>query len=360
VDARTGRTACHAERTPKSENRPTRAPRGPASIADGAVAEKQRDEEGASVRRRPGVGPILAALAVTATIVSPSARSAGTAFPGGVGRIAMTVVVPGHSAEIWTVSSAGAGLRRIIHTRTDAVAPSWSSDGRRLTLVIGGAVWRVNGDGQRLVRVTGRSIVDPESPSWSPGGKRIVFAARTSGANFDIYVCRTDGSGLRRLTRSRLPDEHPSWSPDGKRIVFSRATSTLRSELWLMNANGSAQRRIGLGGSPDWSPDGKRIAFSLGAAIAVMRLDGTGLTRLVDGPGAAGDPAWSPDGRSIVFWSDRASGEATKGDLYVVSGDGGAARRVTQQPALWHFDPSWQPLAPFRIAPQTPKEDQLP
>jgi Tol biopolymer transport system component len=311
------------------------------------------------VHRRPGVGWTLAALVLAATIASPGPQAADAAYPGAVGRIAMAMLVPGHSAEIWTISPTGTKLRRILHVRTDAVAPSWSPDGRRLALVIGGAVWRVNGDGQRLARVTGRSVVDPESPAWAPDGTRIAFAARTSGSNFDIYVCRTDGSGLHRLTRSRLADEHPSWSPDGKRIVFSRAASALRSELWLMNANGTAQHRIGLGGSPDWSPDGKRIAFGLGTAIAIMRLDGTGPTRLVGGPGAAGDPAWSPDGRSIVFWSDRASGEATKGDLYVVGSDGTGTHRLTQQPELWHFDPSWQPLAPFRTAPQTPKEDQV-
>lgn len=309
------------------------------------------------MQRRPGVGSTLAVLAVAATIASPTPPAADAAYPGAIGRIAMTVATPGHSAEIWTISSTGTQPRRILHLRTDVVAPSWSFDGRRLTLVIAGAVWRMNGDGNRLARVTGRSVVDAETPAWSPGGQRVVFAARTRGANFDIYVCRTDGTGLHRLTRSSFPDEHPSWSPDGSRIVFSRATSTQRSELWLMSADGTGQRRLGLGGSPDWSPDGKRIAFSLGTAIAVMRVDGTGVTRLVDGPGAAGDPAWSPEGRRIVFWSDRASGEATKGDLYVVSVDGAATQRLTQQPELWHFDPSWQPLAPHRSAPQKPKED---
>jgi TolB protein len=300
------------------------------------------------VRRSPGISSTLAALALAAAVASPAPQPADAAYPGGAGRIAMAILTPGHTVEIWSVSSTGTRPRRILHLRTDAVGPSWSADGRRLTLVIGGAVWRVNGDGQRLARVTGRSVVDAESPAWSPRGTRIVLAARTSGPNFDIYTCRTDGSGLRRLTRSPLPDEHPSWSPDGKRIVFTRATSTLRSELRLMNADGTAQRRLGLGGSPDWSPDGKRIAFTLGNAIAVMRVDGSGLERLVDGPGAAGDPAWSPDGRRIAFWSDRASGEATKGDLYVVGADGSSVQRLTEQPDLWHFDPSWQPLGPSR------------
>jgi Tol biopolymer transport system component len=48
--------------------------------------------------------------------------------------------------------------------------------------------------------------------------------------------------------------------------------------------------------------------------------------------------------RWIVFWSDRASDEATKGDLYLVTTEGEYVTRVTYQPELWHFGPSWQPL----------------
>jgi Tol biopolymer transport system component len=296
------------------------------------------------VRRLLGAGLALAGAATLATTVSPAPPPAEAAFPGAVGRIAMTLASSGSSAQVWTISATGTNPRLVVRTKTDVVAPSWSADGRRLVLVIGGAVWRVNGDGQRLARVTGRSVVDPESPAWSPDGKEIAFAARTRGSNFDIYVCRSDGGKLRRLTRSPLADEHPSWSRDGRRIVFARAISALRSEVWLMSATGSSQRRVGYGGAPDWSPDGRWIAVTLGRGIAVMRPDGTALTRLVDGPGMAGDPAWSPDGRWIVFWSDRASEEATKGDLYLVTTDGEDVTRVTSQPELWHFDPSWQPL----------------
>jgi TolB protein len=295
------------------------------------------------MKRTTVVMSVAAAVAV-ATTVLPTSPVADAAFPGTAGRIAMSVLEPGSSARIWTISPVGTGPRLVLRGRTDVVAPSWSADGRRLAVVIGGAVWRVNGDGQRPARVTPRGVVDAESPSWSPDGKRIAFAARTRGSNFDVYVCRVDGGGLKRLTRSPLADEHPTWSPDGRRIAFARARSSVRSEIWVLNADGSSPRRVGDGGAPDWSPDGKRIALTLGGAIALVRADGTGLRRLVDGPGMAGDPAWSPDGRWIVFWSDRASGEATKGDLYLVRSTGGEVERLTDEPDLWHFDPSWQPL----------------
>ena len=111
-----------------------------------------------------------------------------------------------------------------------------------------------------------------------------------------------------------------------------------------MRADGTGQRRLAAGRDPDWSPDGRFVAFSRGLDLWVMRSDGTGAVQVTRGPGMSAEPEWSPDGRWIVFWNDRASGEATKGDLYIVRPDGTELRRVTAAPSLWHFNPSWQPL----------------
>jgi Tol biopolymer transport system component len=39
------------------------------------------------------------------------------------------------------------------------------------------------------------------APAWSPGGKRIAFAARAAAGSADIYLVNPDGSHLTRLTR---------------------------------------------------------------------------------------------------------------------------------------------------------------
>jgi Tol biopolymer transport system component len=285
--------------------------------------------------------PLLAA----ATVASDVGRAAPAAFPGGVGRIAYNVAASGKGAWISTISPNGTRIRTIVSGREDAFSPSWSPNGRRIVFVRAGEIWYVNGDGQRPLRVTSRSkVVDPESPAWSPDGKRIVFAARTSPRNYDIFVCNVNGRGLRRLTANAGLDEHPRWSRFAPQIVFTRARSPLGApELWVMTAEGRTQHRIALGSSPDWSPNGRNVVFVRGQEIWVANRDGRHARRVVAGPGAAGDPAWSPDGRWIVFWSDRASGEATKGDLYVASSDGELVSRLTSEPELWHFAPSWQP-----------------
>ncbi len=52
-----------------------------------------------------------------------------------------------------------------------------------------------------------------------------------------------DGSGQRRLTRTRHGESDPRWSPDGRKIVFMRDRDGDHG-VYLMNADGTGQRRL--------------------------------------------------------------------------------------------------------------------
>jgi len=78
---------------------------------------------------------------------------------------------------------------------------------------------------------------DAFSPAWSPDGRLIAFSSSVwTPENPEIYVVRPDGTGRRRLTKTKgsvdvLGDDGwPSWAPGGKRIAFSAtAPVTARS-----------------------------------------------------------------------------------------------------------------------------------
>ena len=104
---------------------------------------------------------------------------------------------------------------------------------------------------------------DVFNANWSPDGTRIVFEL-VSGGQSDIAVMNPDGTGVRRLTRTRALETNPVWSPDGRRIAFTSDRHVRRGkrerwgpdfELYVMRANGSRIRRLTRNAVPDLVPD---------------------------------------------------------------------------------------------------------
>lgn len=93
----------------------------------------------------------------------------------------------------------------------------------------------------------------------------------TSGSVSDSGVTELfliENGRARRLTYSRGDDVGPSWSPDGKRIVFatSRWSKLGRTNLAVIDLSSDSVTRLtdienGWDVSPAWSPDGTRIGF---------------------------------------------------------------------------------------------------
>jgi TolB protein len=100
-------------------------------------------------------------------------------------------------------------------------------------------------------------------PSWSPDGKKIVFAARTgpfvppNSPPYDIFVMDADGSNSENLTNYPGEDRHPCWSPDGRHIIFHRKEMGKPLQLWVMKADGSDPVQITedfMNNFPTWGP----------------------------------------------------------------------------------------------------------
>jgi Tol biopolymer transport system component len=208
-----------------------------------------------------------------------------------------------------------------------------------------------------LLAGCGDGASEPRSASANdvPAG-RILFS-QLNGEHQDIYAVRPDGSGLRRLTKSRGEAVWPDPSPDGRKIVYEDDEST-RAVIAVIDADGTHRRVLtpsGFQGQPAWSPDGRWIVFERDAGpgdngVWVMRPDGGGLRRLTRNPyagaecGCDTDPAFSPDGRRISFVRVRAESRGL-GALFVMDRNGSQLRRLTP----WSLDPgikhAWKPDA---------------
>lgn len=128
--------------------------------------------------------------------------------------------------DIYVMNADGTGVRRITHTPEVDTYPSWSPDGTRL------AVRRVMADGNWEVVVldadgTNPLVVAPHPaadgwPVWSPDGRSLAYSSERAGTA-DLWLVELETGHLQRLTWDDLADERqPSFSPDGRRVVYAR------------------------------------------------------------------------------------------------------------------------------------------
>jgi Tol biopolymer transport system component len=64
-----------------------------------------------------------------------------------------------------------------------------------------------------------KTVDDPESPDFSPDGKKIVFAGLV-GAVGDLFILDLDTKQITNITKDKFADSGPTWAPDGKYIVY--------------------------------------------------------------------------------------------------------------------------------------------
>src|SRR5581483_6371472 len=80
------------------------------------------------------------------------------------------------------------------------------------------------------------------SPAVSPDGSKVAMILSKDGWT-DLYVCNSDRSDLRRLTKSRQDESSPCWSPDGQWICYASKDNERRS-LSKISVSGGAAHRI--------------------------------------------------------------------------------------------------------------------
>src|SRR5262245_21840298 len=222
-------------------------------------------------------------------------------------------------------------------------------------------------------------------PQLSPDGKLVAFVRTTTDVatgkrNADIWVVPADGSGpARQLIGGEKSENTPRWAPDGRHIAFI-STRSSDGDLFMADADGRNVRQVtklssGVQPPMVFSPDGTKIAFvsdvKQGASapanvhlenrllyrhwdewrdnarhhvFVVAAFGGGDPTDVTSGdfdspPTQAEDAAitFTPDSKEVVFVSNREGNDreafTTNNDVWSVPVNGGAARRLTQNPA---------------------------
>ena len=141
----------------------------------------------------------------------------------------------------------------------------------------------------------------------------IVFSARSDQGDYDLFVCRPDGSAIRNLTRT--PDFNeawPQWSRDGRHLLYRRLPrgEAIDGNRYgeqgtpvLAKADGSEPQVLGGEGDlpwASWGPDGKQILCLSAKGFAIVDLTTRRVLRTLPRSGFFQQPSWSPDGRLFL------------------------------------------------------------
>ncbi|HZT75266.1 MAG TPA: BamA/TamA family outer membrane protein [Vicinamibacterales bacterium] len=127
---------------------------------------------------------------------------------------------------------------------------SWSPKGDRLayfvrtekerTLIVQNVLTRAIEE-----RIPMKTVDEPESPSFSPDGKKIVFDALRGGVG-DLFELNLDTKEIVNLTNDKFADAGPTYSPDGKYIVYNVRVSG-NNKLWRLDLDTKKKTQLTFG-----------------------------------------------------------------------------------------------------------------
>ncbi len=190
--------------------------------------------------------------------------------------VACTAEVAG-ARQILLLPLRGGHPAQLTAAEKPASDPQWSPDGRRLAFVRDKAVWVVEVDGSRELRVSAHPAGESQ-PRWSPDGRRIAFVSRRRGWSqvwlIDAPVPRRGRPSRnprpavpRVVTEPGLDIQSFAWSPDGTRlaVVSQQPDPANRYEVSTVEIAGGERRPLGSGAwetAARWLPDGSLLFVS--------------------------------------------------------------------------------------------------
>ena len=236
--------------------------------------------------------------------------------------------------SIYTMALSGGEEQRLISGQQFGWGLAWTPDGR--DVVFGKAgwlanaawLWKISRNGGEPERLQfGQEGVQP-----SIRGNRLVYARQMANINIWRRTLNSLDHPSEMFIYSTRMESGPQFSPDGTMVVFE-STRSGNYEIWMCRSDGSGLVQVthfnSVTGTPRWSPDGRQIAFDSrapgNAAIFVIDAQGGLPRRVTTEASSAVVPSWSRDGRWIYFASDRTG----RNEVWKIPLAGGSSEQVT-------------------------------
>ena len=204
--------------------------------------------------------------------------------------------------QIYTMNADGSAVTRVTNDANEDRRPTWTADGHILFqngTFPNRAIFRIGADGKGLQQLTPVSS-DNATVVAAPRGGRIAFSSTRGDGTQRLYTANADGSAPQLVLPSppgpETADVEADWSPRGNLLLFDRFTfgGPVTSDLYIVRTDGSGLRRLTntpdrLELQPAWSPNGTKISFfgftgvgtpSPHAAVYTMNADGSGETEI--------------------------------------------------------------------------------
>ena len=259
-----------------------------------------------------------------------------------------------------------AALQRVLNTNPDTLVARWHAETRAQYDPMKRGTAPPESFSSRLIEAKGDGRYNV-SPSISPDGAELMFLSDRGLFSIDLFLADARTGKVKRQITKTAVDPHfqslqfiqsaGSWSPDGRRFVFA-GISDGRPVISLYDVRrGRREREVRLSSldealNPSWSPDGRQIALAgLTGGLSdlfVYDLEADRLDRLTSDPFADLQPVWSPDGRSLAFATDRFTTDTSRLVIgqYRIGLVDLSSRQVRAAPGIEgvrQINPQWSP-----------------
>jgi TolB protein len=272
------------------------------------------------------------------------------AFATRIAYVSVTGEPPAQRYQLLIADADGENPRVAMQSSQPVMSPAWSPDGQWLAYVsfenkvAAVFVQRVStGERRQVSARAGHN----GAPTFSPDGRKLAITLGGGNGNFDIYVLDLATQGLVRVTDDPAIDTEPAWSADGQTVYFTSDRGGAPQIYAAAPEAGARARRITFGvpyaTRPRVSPDGRQLAVVTqeGGAFRVATMDlASGVVSPLTRGALDESPSFAPNG-AVLIYAGRESGQ---GVLATVSVDGQITTRLKSGQGEVR-EPVWGPFA---------------